>query len=103
MPPIESEADRASYFDDAELATIRGLEIPGQFDERTEFVEGVGPVPLQTTDPVFMCQSVKIPADVVEGEPIDITRQDGTVFSGTVVTKEPDGFGMTTMTLQANG
>jgi len=103
MPPIESEADRASFFDDAELATIRGLDVPGQFDERTEFVEGVGPVAMQTTDPVFMCQSVKIPKDAQEGEPIDITRQDGTVFSGTMVTIEPDGFGMTTLTLQANG
>ena len=103
MPFIESEADRASFFDDAEVATIRGIEIAGQFDERTEFVEGVGPVPMQTTDPVFMCQSLKIPNDVAEGEPIDVTRQDGTVFSGTVVTKEPDGFGMTTLTLQANG
>lgn len=103
MPTIESEADRASFFDDAEVAIIRGVEISGQFDERTEFVEGVGPVPMQTTDPVFMCQSLKIPNDVVEGEPIDITRQDGTVFSGTVVTNEPDGFGMTTLVLQANG
>lgn len=103
MPPIESEADRASFFDDAELATIRGVDIAGQFDERTEFVEGVGPVPMQTTDPVFMCQSVKIPSDVAESEPIDIVRQDGTVFSGTVVTIEPDGFGMTTLTLQDNG
>lgn len=103
MPPIESEADRASFFDDAETATIRGVDIAGQFDERTEFVEGVGPVGMQTTDPVFMCQSVKIPEDVAEGESIDITRQDGTIFSGTVVTKEPDGFGMTTLTLQANG
>lgn len=103
MPPIESEADRASFFDDAEVATIRGVEVAGQFDERTEFVEGVGPVPMQTTDPTFTCQSVKVPSDVAEGEPIDITRQDGTVFSGTVVTNEPDGFGMTVLTLQANG
>ena len=101
MPPLESEADRASFFDDAESAKIRGINIAGQFDERTEFIEGVGPVPLQTTNPVFMCQSVNVPDDVAEGEPITITRQDGTIFSGTVVTKEPDGFGMTTMTLQS--
>jgi len=103
MPPIESEADRASFFDDAEIAEIRGVNVPGQFDERTEFVEGVGPVPLQGTDPVFMCQSIKIPTDLAEGEPISITRQDGTVFSGTVITKEPDGFGMTLLTLQEDG
>ena len=103
MPPLESEADRASFFDDAEVGEIRGVEINGQFDERTEFVEGVGPVPMQGTDPVFMCQSIKIPADVTEGEPISITRQDGSVFSGTVITKEPDGFGMTLLTLEDDG
>lgn len=103
MPPVESEIDRASYFDDAEVAEIRGVDIKGQFDERTEFLEGVGPVPLQSTNPVFMCQTVKVPADVVEGEPISIIRQDGTVFSGTVITNEPDGFGMSTLTLQTDG
>jgi hypothetical protein len=103
MPPIESEADRASFFDDAETANIRGVDVPGQFDERTEFIDGVGPVPLQTTDPVFICQSVNVPSDITEGEPIDITRQDGTAFLGTVITHEPDGFGMTTLTLQDNG
>lgn len=103
MPPIESEADRASYFDDAELAEIRGVEVAGQFDERTEFIEGVGPVPLQTTNPVFMCQTVNVPADAEEGEPISITRQDGSVFSGTIITNEPDGFGMSTLTLQNDG
>jgi len=103
MPPIESETDRASYFDDAEVAEIRGVEVGGQFDERTEFVEGVGPVPLQTSDPVFMCQSIKLPADAEEGEPISITRQDGSVFSGTIITIEPDGFGMSTLTLQDDG
>lgn len=103
MPPIESEADRASYFGDAELADIRGIEIEGQFDERTEFVEGIGPVPMQTTNPQFMCQSIKIPTDAVEGEVISITRQDGTVFSGTIITIEPDGFGMTTLTLETDG
>ena len=103
MPPLESEADRASFFDDAEVADIRGVEIDGQFDERTEFVEGVGPVPMQTTDPVFMCQSIKVPTDAIEGEPISITRQDGSVFSGTIITIEPDGFGMSTLTLQTDG
>ncbi len=103
MPPIEAEADRASFFDDAEVADIRGVEVNGQFDERTEFVEGVGPVPMQTTNPVFMCQSIKVPADVVEGEPISIARQDGSIFSGTIITVEPDGFGMSTLTLESDG
>ncbi len=103
MPPIESDADRASYFDDAELADIRGIEIAGQFDERTEFIDGVGPVPLQTTNPVFMCQTINVPADVDEGEPISIARQDGSIFSGTTITNEPDGFGMSTLTLQDDG
>lgn len=103
MPTIESEADRASFFDEAETAEIQGSDILGQFDERTEFVEGVGPVPMQSTNPVFMCQTIKVPADIVEGEPISIIRQDGTVFSGTVITNEPDGFGMSTLTLQTDG
>jgi hypothetical protein len=99
MQTIESEADRASYFDDGEVAEIRGVEIAGQFDERTEFAD-VGPVPMQATNPVFLCQSVKVPADANEGEPISIIRFNGSVFTGTVVTNEPDGFGMTTLTLQ---
>lgn len=103
MPPIESEADRASYFDDAETAEIRGVDIAGTFNEKTEFVDGVGPVPMQTTNPVFMCQTTNLPTDVDEGEPISIERADGTVFSGTVVTAEPDGFGMTTLTLEDDG
>ena len=103
MPPIESEADRASFFDDAETAEIRGNDVNGQFDERTEFVEGVGPVPMQTTNPVFLCQSVKLPDDIEEDEPITILRQDGSLFVGTVVTAEPDGFGMTTLVLQSDG
>lgn len=103
MPLLESEADRASYFEEAETAQIRTVNVPGQFDERTEFLEGVGPVALQSTNPVFLCQSVNVPADLEEGEPISITRQDGTIFLGTVITNEPDGFGLTTLNLQADG
>ncbi len=103
MPPIESEADRASYFDDAEVAEILGVEIPGAFDERTSFVEGVGPVPMQTTNPVFTCQTFKIPKEIGDREPITIERADGTIFAGEVVTNEPDGFGMTTLTLEDDG
>ncbi len=102
MAGIESDADRASYFDDAEVAEIRGVEISGQFDERTEFIDGLSPVQVQTVNPTFMCQAIKVPADVTEGEPISVTRQDGTVFSGIVVTNEPDGFGMTLLTLENN-
>lgn len=102
MPPIESEADRASYFDDAEIAEIRGVDISGQFDERTELLDGVAPVQIQTTNPTFFCQSIKVPVEVTEGEPISVERQDGSIFSGTVVTKEPDGFGMTLLTLENN-
>lgn len=103
MPLLESEADRASYFEEAEIAQIRGVDVAGQFDERTEFVEDVGPVALQSTNPVFLCQSVNVPADLEEDEPISITRQDGTIFSGTVITNEPDGFGLTTLTLKTDG
>jgi len=99
MPPFETEEDRAGYFDDGETAEVRGVEIPGQFDERTEFLEG-GAVPIQSTAPAFVCQAIKIPSDVVEGEPISITRHDGTAFTGTIQTTEPDGFGMVTLRLE---
>lgn len=85
------------------MAEILGVEINGAFDERTSFVEGLGPVPMQSTNPVFMCQTAKLPAGIEEGEPISIERADGTLFSGTVVTNEPDGFGMTTLNLEDDG
>ena len=105
MPPVESEADRASYFDASEfgqIAEIRGREIDGFFDERTEFVEGFAPVDVQTTNPQFQCQASELPADIAEGEPITVTRQDGSLFSGTVITAEPDGFGLSLLTLENN-
>lgn len=103
MSPVESEADRASFFDDSEfaqVAVIRGVDIDGFFDEKTEFLEGLAPVDIQTTGPEFQCQTSKLPADITEGEPISITRDDGSVFSGTVVTAEPDGFGLSLLRLQ---
>lgn len=105
MPPVESEADRASFFDPSEfgqVAEIRGKEIDGQFDEQTSFVEGLASVPIQSTNPMFQCQSSLLPADIDEGEPITVTRDDGTLFSGTVVTAEPDGFGLTMLTLESD-
>ncbi len=105
MPPVESEADRASYFDASEfgqVAEIRGREIAGYFDERTEFVDGLAPVQVQTTDPTFQCQTSELPSDIAEGEPVTVSRQDDTVFSGTVVTIEADGFGLTLLTLENN-
>lgn len=106
MPPVETEADRASFFDAAEfgqVAEIRGREIEGFFDNQTSFLEGLAPVPVQSTNPTFLCQSALLPADVDEGEPISITLDDGSVFSGTVVTTEPDSFGLTTLTLEYDG
>ena len=105
MPPVESEADRASYFDAAEfgqVAEIRGKEIEGYFDEQTEFIDGIAPVSVQSTNPTFQCQSALLQSDITEGEPVRITRQDGTVFSGEVVTVEPDGFGLSLLTLENN-
>jgi len=105
MPPVESEADRASFFDAAEfgqIAEIQGKEIEGYFDETTEFIDGIAPVSVQSTNPTFQCTSLQLPSDIAEGEPVSITRQDGTIFSGEVVTVEPDGFGLSLLTLQNN-
>ena len=105
MPPVESEADRASFFDASEfgqVAEIKGKEIDGYFSEQTEFLDGLAPVPVQTTNPTFQCQTAEIPKGVAQGEPISVTRQDGTVFSGEVVTVEADGFGLTLLTLEDN-
>lgn len=106
MPPVESEADRASFFDSSEfgqVAEIRGREIDGYLDEPSERLEGLAPVAIQTTDPTFTTSSAGLPADIDEGEPVSITRDDGTIFDGEVITAEPDGFGMTLLTLQNNG
>lgn len=103
MPPVESEADRASFFDASEfgqVAEILGKEIAGYFDERTEFLDGLAPVGVQTTDPTFQCQTAELPNGISEGEPITIGRLDNSTFSGTVITIEPDGFGLSLMTLQ---
>ncbi len=105
MPPVESETDRASYFDSSEfaqVAEIRGREIDGYLDEPAEFLEGMAPVDIQTTRPTFTASSAELPSGIEEGEPISITRDDGTTFDGEVVTVEPDGFGMTLLTLQNN-
>lgn len=105
MPPVETEQDRASFFDASEfgqIAEIRGREIEGFFDEQTEFLEGVAPVSIQSTNPTFQCQTSELPSDIAEREPISITRQDESVFAGTVLTIEPDGFGLTLLTLENN-
>ena len=103
MPPVESEADRASFFDTTEfgqIAQIRGVEIEGYFDERSEFLEGIAPVSVQSVNPMFQCQTSELPSDIAEGEPITVTRQDDSLFSGEVVTIEADGFGLTLLTLE---
>lgn len=101
--PVESEADRASFFDPSEfgqVAEIRGREVEGYFEESVEFLEGVSPVSIQSNNPTFQCSSASLPGDVEEGEPVRIERQDGTTFTGTVVTNEPDGFGLSLLTLE---
>ena len=103
MPPVESEADRVSFFDASEfgqIAEIRGREVEGYFDESTEFLEGVAPVSVQSTNPQFQCSTAELPSDITEGEPVKVTRTDGSVFEGEVVTAAPDGFGMTLLMLQ---
>ena len=106
MPPVETEADRASFFDAdefAQVADIRGENIDGYLDEQTELIDDLAPVAVQTTNPVFMCSSDRVPDDLADREPIRITRDDGSTFEGVVIREDPDGFGMSTLILESNG
>ncbi len=104
MGPVESEADRASFFNEdefAQIATMRGEPIAGYFSEQSEILDGLGEVQVVTVDPTFQCQSSELPGDLIEGEPITIARDDGTTFTGKVVNPiEPDGFGLTLLNLE---
>lgn len=106
MPPVESDADRATFFDASEfgqVATIQGVEIEGYFDESTELLDDLGPVGVLTPVPTFQCRTTDVPADLVDREPITITRDDNSMFSGKVVTHEPDGFGLSLLKLETDG
>lgn len=107
MPPVETDADRASFFDASEfgqVAEIRGKPVEGYLDESTEQLDDLGPVGVLTTNPSFQCRTVDLPADLEDGEPITITRDDGSMFSGKMVTTEPDGFGLSLVRLEdSNG
>lgn len=106
MPPVETEADRASFFNAdefAQAASINGRKVHGYFSETTEMVEGIAGVPVQTTNPTFQCQSSLVPSGAGEGTPVTIERDDGTTFDGTIVNIEPDGFGLSMIYLQSNG
>lgn len=106
MPPVESEADRAAFFDAdefAQTATIEGVEVLGYLTELSETIDGLVEVPLETTSPTFLCQSANLPDEAVRGSEITIERQDGTTLFGEIVKIEPDGFGMTLLNIQDNG
>ena len=77
-------------------------EIDGYFDEVTEFLDGISPVPVQSLKLAFQCKTSDVPKDTIQGTAINITRDDGSVFSGEVVTNEPDGFGLTLLQLRDN-
>lgn len=106
MPPVESEADRASFFDAdefAQVATIAGVEITGYFEETTTILDDIAEVSVQTSDPTFTCSASEIPDEAEEGTPVSIVRDDGTTFQGEIINIEPDGFGLALINLQDNG
>ena len=106
MPPAESEADRAAYFDTddfGETATIRGKEIAGFLDEQSSVLDGIAEVGVQVTAPTFQCQASALPSDLAEREPITITRFDGTTFAGKIILSDPDGQGLSVLTLEDDG
>ncbi len=106
MCPVESEADRASFFDEdefAQVAEILGRRVPGYFEETTTILDDIAEVPVQSTDPTFTCAFSAIPKGAEEGTPLTITRDDGTIFTGEIVNIEPDGFGLALLNLQDNG
>lgn len=106
MPPVETAADRASFFDATEFGNVgevRGEPIEGLFDEPSEFLDGLAPVGIGSTNPTFLCQTTDLPTDLEEGEPITITRADDSEFEGEVATVEPDGQGMTLLGLRSDG
>ena len=106
MPPVESEADRASFFNPdefAQVAQIAGVEITGYFEETTTILDDIAEVAVQSTDPTFLCSFDDIPSEAEEGTPVTVTRDDGTTFTGEIINIEPDGFGLALINLQDNG
>lgn len=100
---VESDSDREGFFDPSDFgveAEILGDVVEGFFDEITEFSDALAPVDVQSTKYQFMCPTKDIPSGATEGTQIIITREDGSCFEGEIVTIEPDGFGISTMTLR---
>lgn len=105
MPPVESEADRQSFFDTDEFAVtavINGVEVDGQFDEQTSSVDDIAEVSVQSSDPSFLCSSSSLPDGLAEDTEIEITREDGSTFEGKIRTIEPDGHGLTMLMLESD-
>lgn len=94
MPPIETDADRAVFFNADEFAVtavINGVDIDGIPDD--EYAESGG---FAGSRPVFLCRSKDI-------EDNSISEGHTAVISGasyTVREIQPDGTGMTRLILE---
>lgn len=77
------------------VSTGKTLRIPGIFDAEYTSIEAGGSVGYATTAPRFLCATAALPSALTEGYRLVIS---GTSYTIRVV--EPDGTGMTALTLE---
>lgn len=77
------------------VSTGKTIRLPGIFDAVFTTVDAAGSVGFATTAPRFMCATDALPSGLTEGYRLVV---DGTTYTVRVV--EPDGTGMTALTLE---
>jgi hypothetical protein len=100
---VESDADRAAFFNTAEyaetatfslLAGVASTAAPkGVFDERFHSVKLSGDMSVDSTDPAFTCAAADVPG-VKQGDTVSIR---GITYN--VVDPQPDGTGLIVLIL----
>lgn len=77
------------------VSTGKTLRVPGIFDAEYTSVEAGGSVGYATTAPRFLCAAGNLPSALTEGYRLVV---NGVIYTIRVV--EPDGTGMTALTLE---